>query len=360
MDLQRYNRQIILPNFGEKAQKKLWNASVLVVGAGGLGCPVLQYLATAGVGTLGVVDYDKVEESNLHRQILFEESGIDLLKAEVAKDKLEKLNSNLKVKAYPHPLTLENVFSIIDSYDIVVDCTDNFSIRYLLSDVCYLQKKPLVYGAIYQYQGQVAVFNVEKEDRMTNYRDLFPLPPQPDEIPNCNEAGVIGTLSGMVGTMQANEVIKLITGIGDVLIHKLLLINMLDYHTSIIKYPKSKFNTSPQTQEELKPENYTETCKLVQDTDVKSLRELEDLLKDDQALLIDVRNEDEMPRIQLKKCKSIPLGRLKNEFQELEKYERIIFICQSGIRSQKALEITKAQYPDKKIQQVSGGIKTIL
>ena len=236
MNYDRYNRQIILPNFGTEAQEKLSQAKVLVVGAGGLGCPVLQFLTAAGVGSLGIVDFDTVTISNLQRQILFDESLVGRNKAIAAKEKLQQLNSEIKITAFPEELTSQNAVSLLENYDIAVGCTDNFSSRYLLDDACCSSDKPWVYGAVYQYEGQVSVFNAEKEGTKTNYRDLFPQLPRPGNTPNSNQLGVLGTLTGIIGTLQAQEVIKLITGIGEILAGKLLMFNVLTYQIRIIRY----------------------------------------------------------------------------------------------------------------------------
>jgi adenylyltransferase/sulfurtransferase len=238
MNYDRYNRQIILPNFGTEAQEKLSQAKVLVVGAGGLGCPVLQFLTAAGVGNLGIVDFDTVTISNLQRQILFDESSAGRNKAIAAKEKLQQLNSEITITAFPEKITPQNALNLLENYDIAVGCTDNFQSRYLLNDACCSLDKPLVYGAIYQYEGQVSVFNVEQEGIKTNYRDLFPQLPRPENTPNPNQLGVLGTLTGIIGTLQAQEVIKLITGIGDVLAGKLLMFNILTYQIRIMKYGK--------------------------------------------------------------------------------------------------------------------------
>jgi len=236
MNYDRYNRQIILPNFGTKAQEKLSQAKVLVVGAGGLGCPVLQLIAASGVGNLGIVDFDAVDISNLQRQILFDESSAGCNKAIAAKEKLQQLNSDIKITAFPEKLTKQNALKLLENYDMAVGCTDDFQSRYVLDDTCRLSDKPWVYGAVYQYEGQVSVFNVEKEGTKTTYRDLFPKLPHPENTPDSNQPGVLGTLTGIIGALQAQEVIKLITGIGEVLAGKLLLFNVLDYQIKIIRY----------------------------------------------------------------------------------------------------------------------------
>lgn len=224
-DFLRYNRQVILPEIGEEGQAKLKNAKVLVIGAGGLGCPILQYIATAGVGTIGIVDFDKIEIHNLHRQILYTEDQIGLSKALTAKATIEKLNPLIAVSAFEEKLTSENASKIINEFDIIVDGCDNFTTRYLVNDTCVALGKPLVYGSILGFEGQIAVFNHQGSK---NLRDLFPEPPNPKDVPNCSFNGVLGTLPGMIGTMMAHETLKLIIGLPG-LKNELVLYKTLDW-----------------------------------------------------------------------------------------------------------------------------------
>ena len=224
-DFLRYNRQVILPEIGDEGQAKLKKAKVLVIGAGGLGCPILQYIATAGVGTIGIVDFDKIEIHNLHRQILYTEDQIGLPKALTAKETVKKLNPLIEVQAFEEKLTVENASRIITDFDIVVDGSDNFSTRYLVNDTCVTLAKPLVYGSILGFEGQLAVFNHQGSK---NLRDLFPEPPNPKDVPNCSFNGVLGTLPGMIGTMMAHETLKLIIGLPS-LKNELVLYKTLDW-----------------------------------------------------------------------------------------------------------------------------------
>jgi len=224
-DFLRYNRQVILPEIGDEGQAKLKKAKVLVIGAGGLGCPILQYIATAGVGTIGIVDFDKIEIHNLHRQILYTEDQIGLSKATTAKATIEKLNPLIEVIAFEEKLTNENASRIIADFDIVVDGSDNFSTRYLVNDTCVTLGKTLVYGSILGFEGQIAVFNHQGSK---NLRDLFPEPPNPKDVPNCSFNGVLGTLPGMIGTMMAHETLKLIIGLPS-LKNELVLYKTLDW-----------------------------------------------------------------------------------------------------------------------------------
>ena len=224
-DFLRYNRQVILAERGEEGQAKIKKAKVLVIGAGGLGCPILQYIATAGVGIIGIVDFDTIEIHNLHRQILYTEEQIGLTKAKTAKTTVEKLNPLIKVLAFEEKLTLENAAKIIAEFDIVVDGSDNFKTRYLVNDTCVALNKTLVYGSILGFEGQIAVFNHQGSK---NLRDLFPEPPNPKDVPNCSFNGVLGTLPGMIGTMMAHETLKLIIGLPS-LQNQLVLFKTLDW-----------------------------------------------------------------------------------------------------------------------------------
>lgn len=228
----RYNRQTMLPEIGDEGQAKLKKAKVLIIGAGGLGCPILQYLSTAGVGTIGIVDFDTIEIHNLHRQILYSEENIGQLKAITAKKVLTKLNPLIKVIAFEDKLTLENASKIIQGFDIVVDGSDNFSTRYLVNDTCVKLNKTLVYGSILKFEGQVAVFN---HNGSKNLRDIFPEPPNPKEVPNCNANGVLGTLPGMIGTMMAHETLKIILEL-PALKNELVLFNTLNWNYNKLNF----------------------------------------------------------------------------------------------------------------------------
>jgi adenylyltransferase/sulfurtransferase len=235
MNFERYQRQMLLPELGFAGQQRLLAARVLVIGAGGLGCPVLQYLAAAGVGTIGIIDDDTVSMSNLHRQILYTVADIGRPKAIVAAERLQQMNPDIIIQPFLDRLDIEKALELFPLYDLVVDGSDNFPTRYVVNDICAIVNKPLVYGAISQFEGQVAVFNCPgKTGRSVNYRDLFPHPPAPGEVRSCAEAGVIGVLPGIIGTLQANEVIKLITGIGSPLINQVLIYSALTNKQHII------------------------------------------------------------------------------------------------------------------------------
>jgi molybdopterin/thiamine biosynthesis adenylyltransferase len=231
-DFLRYNRQMMLPEIGDSGQGKLKKARVLVIGAGGLGCPILQYMATAGVGTIGIVDFDIIELHNLHRQILYIEEHVGQSKAITAKSVLETLNPLITVIAFEKKLTIENAAQIIKDFDVIVDGCDNFETRYLVNDICVQLGKSLIFGSILKFEGQMAVFN---HNGNKNLRDLFPEPPNPKDVPNCNLNGVLGTVPGIIGTMMAQETLKLIMDL-PTLENELVLFNSLDWNFNKLKF----------------------------------------------------------------------------------------------------------------------------
>jgi molybdopterin-synthase adenylyltransferase len=231
-DYLRYNRQMMLPEIGDEGQEKLKKAKVLVIGAGGLGCPILQYISTAGVGTIGVVDFDKIEIHNLHRQILYTQDQIGQSKVITAKEALKKMNPLISILAFEEKLTSENAATIIQDFDFIVDGSDNFATRYLVNDTCVALTKPLVYGSILGFEGQLAVFN---HNGSKNLRDLFPEPPHPKDVPNCNLNGVLGTLPGIIGTMMAHETLKLIMDL-PTLKNELVLFSTLNWSFTKLKF----------------------------------------------------------------------------------------------------------------------------
>jgi len=233
----QYSRHLILDKIGEAGQLKLKQAKVLVIGAGGLGCPVLQYLTAAGVGTIGIIDHDVIDQSNLQRQILYTINDVGLYKAKIAAKRLSKLNPFVNFNIYNTKLTQENAITLFNNYDIIVDGSDNFSTRYLTSDAAVITSKPLVYGAIFKFEGQVSVFNYLGS---ATYRCLYPTPPRPEDAPNCSEIGVLGVLPGIIGSFQANETIKIICGLGAVLSNKLLLFNALNMSQQILGFEKDE------------------------------------------------------------------------------------------------------------------------
>lgn len=255
--MNRYDRHIKLEEVGESGQQKLTAAKVLVVGAGGLGCPALQYLAAAGVGTIGIVDADFVNESNLQRQVLYRTSDVGKPKAECAAYRLKAMNPQINIKPIVDFVTPKNAIQNVENFDIVVDGTDQIHTRYLLDDTCVLLNKPLVYGAIHKFEGQVSVFNYQSGP---TYRDLFPTPPKLGSVPTCSEVGVLGVLPGLIGTAQANEVLKIIIGYGEILAGKLWLFSAKTNESQKIEFTTAKHNDRPTTKEELEQRDYISFC----------------------------------------------------------------------------------------------------
>ena len=343
-DLLRYSCQIALPGFGESSQERLQKARVLVVGAGGLGCPAAQYLAATGIGTLGIADFDTVSIGNLHRQVLFTPEEVGLKKAVVACEKLQKQNPSIKLVPHELKVTAENILDLLQHYDVVLDGTDNFDTKYLLNDACVLAGKPLVYGAIYQYEGQVAVWNVLNEDgsRSPNYRDVFP-EVDASQVPNCAEGGVIPTLAGMIGCMQANEVIKLITQTGEVLAGKLLLLDAQSMRSRIIKVgkvSKVSINELPETEE----------------VPILTVPELKQGIEAGQFELVDVRSIEERAVFHIG-GQHVPLDQLGQENFGQQTDKVLVFYCASGKRSGEAVKRVKKQYPDLQVYSLEGGMK---
>jgi len=362
LNLERYDRQIKLQGFGIEAQEKLASAKVLVIGAGGLGCPVLQYLTAAGVGNIGIVDDDRVSPSNLHRQILYTTNDIAKLKTEAAFERLNAMNPEVKIDMISERITIKNAVQILSDYNMIIDCTDNFPTRYLLDDACRILKKPLIFGAIYQYEGQVAVFNVpDKEGSATHYRNLFPQPPKPDEVPDCNDAGVLGVLPGIIGTILATEAIKLITGIGEPLINRLMTINVLDYQTAIFEIPAEnlKDQNFPSTITEFEKMNYELHCGI----DLKGITnmsalEFNKIAELPDTIVIDVREPDESPKLEIPYL-SIPLSQLKENSKQI-KQKNVILVCQSGKRSLAGAQVlNEILGSDYNISHLEGGINQL-
>src|SRR4030095_14593402 len=355
---ERYQRQIIL--FGEEGQLKLLKAKVLVIGAGGLGCPVLQYLVAAGVGTIGIVDDDVVTLNNLHRQVLYSVNEIGLSKAETAAQVLRELNPEITIISYNERLTTQNALSIIDEFEIVIDGTDNFSTRYMINDACVLSGKPLVYGAISQYEGQIAVFNSRKymDDEAVNYRDIFPSPPKEDEVLNCADAGVLGVLPGIIGTMMANETIKLITGIGEPLANHLLTYNALNNQVYLFTIPAGKETRSmiPKDEAEFLKTDYILLCSSsLSDVEI-DIHAFNSLIENGSADVIDVREPNEIPAVNEFSNIKIPLAQLADS-SGLVKSDTVITFCQTGRRSLQAAKILSGIFGNtKKIYSLRGGI----
>lgn len=346
-ELQRYNRQMLMPEFGFDGQEKLKNAKVLVIGCGGLGSPILLYLTAAGVGTLGIVENDKIDLSNLQRQILYKTSAVGLAKISETVNRLKELNPLVKIKQYPTLLVAGNALEIIKEYDIVIDGTDNFPTRYLVNDACVMLNKPFVYGAIHRFEGQIAVFNHQNS---ATYRDLFPTPPPPEQAPNCAEAGVLGVLPGIIGSMQALEAIKVITNIGEPLSGKLLVLDTLSMQSRIIRIPKI-----PETPTITQLIDYELFCglKSVNEITFEALQTLNDYQ------LIDVR---ELHEYEAKNIggELMPLSKLEKYLPKISRDKTVVIHCQSGIRSQKAIKILQENFGFTNLVNLTGGINKIL
>ena len=361
-ELHRYSRQILLPSFGEEAQQKLKNSSVLVIGAGGLGTPALQYLIAAGVGRMGIVDFDRVDISNLQRQVLFSTHDVGRSKAEVAAKKLKELNPLSNIEHFNTHLSATNAQAILSTFDLVIDGSDNLPTRYLVNDACVLLNKPLVYGAIFQFEGQVSVFNQLLDDgtRGPNYRDLFPEPPPPEMVPSCSEGGVLGVLPGIIGSMMANEAIKIIAGIGNTLQGRLVLFNSLDFTTRIVNVRKSK--TNPLNGENptifalidyeafCNPSKPTSTLKEIEPATLKQWMDSGKAFQ-----LIDVRESQEVKLVRLNSL-HIPLMHIDQELDVIQKEIPVVLYCKGGSRSAKAIQKLESLYQLKNLYNLKGGI----
>lgn len=355
----RYQRQVSLKEFGKSAQQKLLAAKVFIAGAGGLGCPALLYLAAAGIGTIGFADDDVVSLSNLHRQILFSTEDIGTPKVVVAEKKLRQLNPDINIISYPVKLTSENVLNIIKEYDVIIDGTDNFAAKYLLNDACVLLDKPLIYGAVSKFEGQVAILNVrDKKSIKCNYRDMFPQPPL-DEIPNCSEDGVLGVVTGIIGTMQATEAIKLISGVGVPLINRLMIYNSLNAETYTIGLSENKDAYSlPLNEDEFLEMNYDWLCETIQNVEIIDAVRFTQMLAENNVAFIDVRENHEKPPVDFHHTK-IPLSQFKNEWKNIEE-NKIVLFCQTGKRSLKAAQILlNADGKTRKVYSLKNGILSL-
>ena len=348
MDQNRYQRQLQLPGFGSEGQQKLTDAKVLVIGAGGLGVPVLQYLAAMGVGTLGIVDADKVSLSNLHRQVIYTSADVGQLKVACCMDKLKAQNQDIRFRAYPVFLSADNALDIVQDYDLVVDATDNFNARYLINDACVILNKPFVYGALQQFEGHVSVFNYQ--DGPT-YRCLYPNPPSEGQIPDCNTAGVLGIVPGLIGSYQALETVKIITGIGRPLSGMLQVFDFLNNSQYQIKLTAKPENL--QIRQLHVPET-TEACPAAESV---SAVELLDWIRGKKPFqLIDVREVHEFQSGHLETSFSLPLSRLNGKLPDLAKEQPWVILCQQGGRSRKAVQYLREKEPQLSLLNLEGGI----
>jgi len=359
-EVKRYSRHLIMPEVGMEGQKKLKQGSVLCVGAGGLGSPLAFYLAAAGVGRMGIVDFDVVDFSNLQRQILHTTKDVGRPKLESAREKLEALNPNVRVETHETRLTSDNALELFESYDIIADGTDNFPTRYLVNDACVLTGKPNVYGSIFRFEGQASVFATSDGPC---YRCLYPEPPPPGLVPSCAEGGVLGILPGLVGLIQATEVIKLILGKGESLAGRLLLFDALGMKFRELKLRKNPkcpvCGENPSIRELI---DYEEFCGIgqevqeptgIEEVTAKELKEELDQGKD--IFILDVRNPVEYEICRIVGSHLIPLDELLNRLHELDSARDIVAHCRSGARSAQAIEILR-EAGFRKLRNLKGGV----
>lgn len=361
-EILRYSRHLLIPEVGLDGQRKLKNSSALVIGTGGLGSPVALYLAAAGVGRIGLVDYDVVDSSNLQRQVIHGTSTIGKLKVESAKAKLLDLNPDIQIDVYNEPYTSENALRIAKDYDIILDGTDNFPTRYLTNDVAVFLGKPNIYASIFRFDGQVSVFYAKEGPC---YRCLFPEPPPPGLVPSCAEGGVLGVLPGTIGTLQATEAIKVLLGIGEPLIGKLLLYNALDMTFDFVKLKKNPNCRVCGPNADIKELiDYEEFCGVPShdhedDSAVSSLditaAELSERVKTNHLKLLDVREPHELKISAMPNAVNIPLGQLAGRLSELNSADDMVVLCKSGSRSMRALELLSSA-GFKKVKNLKGGI----
>lgn len=363
-ELKRYNRHIIIPEFGVTGQENLKKSSVLVVGTGGLGAPVLQYLTAAGIGRIGIIDFDIVEESNLQRQVLFTVDDVGVPKVDVAKKRLEKLNPYITIETYHQKLTSENALDIISKYDIVADGTDNFPARYLVNDACVKLGKTNVYASIFRFEGQLSVFNYKDNtgEYGPNFRDIYPSPPPPDLIPNCAEGGVIGVLPGIIGSMQANEVIKIASGVGDPLSGKIFILDTKTFVTRTFKIKKSpgnKYRTEyAEDIELLDYEVFCGTKKSILNNEVKtiSVEQLHEMITNTEDFqLIDVREVHEYNTANIN-GELIPKDQIHLNLSKIKKDKKVIIHCRSGRRSADVIEYLQKNHGYTNLYNLTGGI----
>jgi adenylyltransferase/sulfurtransferase len=353
-ELQRYSRHLTLPEFGREGQEKLKDASVLLVGAGGLGSPAATYLAAAGIGRIGLVDFDRVEASNLQRQILYGTSDVGRPKLEVAQERLSDLNPHVEVETHDLRLTSDNALDVIDDYDVVADGTDNFPTRYLVNDACVMTGTPNVYASIFRFEGQVSVFAT---DDGPCYRCLYEEPPPPGLVPSCAEGGVLGILPGFIGTLQATEVIKLVAGIGEPLVGRLLMADALEMNFRTLKVQKNPecpvCGDNP-TQTELidyeafcgipSDDSSTNGTSDVNDTPEISVQAFKDRRdRGDAPFLLDVRKPHEAEIADIGADQLIPVDELESRLDELqvEPGDEVVIHCRSGGRSAKATDLLR-------------------
>jgi molybdopterin/thiamine biosynthesis adenylyltransferase/rhodanese-related sulfurtransferase len=360
-EILRYSRHLIMPEVGMAGQEKLKKSSVLLIGAGGLGSPLALYLSAAGVGRLGLVDFDVVDQTNLHRQVIHSTKSVGKYKVDSAKARIEEINPNVVVETYKEPVTRDNILKILANYDLVIDGTDNFPTRYLVNDAAVMLNKPNIYGSIFRFDGQVTVF---KPKEGPCYRCLYPEPPPPGMVPSCAEGGVLGILPGTVGLIQATEAVKLIIGAGKPLVGRLLLYNALDMSFRELKIrrdPNCPMCGDHATIKELI--DYEQFCGVGRgneeatpaagaEIDVHTLKEWMDQKK--KFVLLDVREPNEYEIANLG-GKLIPLGSLAGSINQLDSADEIVVHCKMGGRSAKAQAVLN-KFGFKKVHNLAGGI----
>ncbi len=347
-EVRRYSRHIIIPEVGMDGQKRMKNARVLVVGAGGLGSPALLYLAAAGIGTLGIIEFDEVDESNLQRQVIHGQSDIGRPKGESARDSVREINPYVNVVLHPDRLDEENAFEIFGQYDLIVDGTDNFATRYLVNDAAVILGKPYVWGSIYRFEGQASVFWAEHGP---NYRDLYPEPPPPGMVPSCAEGGVLGVLCASIGAIMGTEAIKLITGIGEPLIGRLMVYDALE-----MSYRTLKIRKDPAGELPTELIDYEAFCGAISDDAADaakgstiSVRDLEKMLDERESgdanfVLVDVREPNEWDISRIPGAELIPKGEflMGDALSKLPQDKQTVIYCKSGVRSAEVLALVKS------------------
>ncbi len=357
-EVERYSRQLVLPEIGQKGQQRLKESRVVLIGAGGLGIPASVYLAAAGVGTIGIVDDDTVEKSNLHRQTIYTEGDVGKAKAQVAGEKLRAVNPYVKVVPHETKLASANALELLREYDIVVDCTDNFPARYLINDACVFLKKPDVYASIFRFDGQASVFDASNGPC---YRCLFPEPPPADSVQDCAVAGVLGVLPGIMGGIQAAQAINLLVGNGKSLVGRLLLFNATDMSFSELRIAKNTrcpvCGRDPSVTELIDYEEFCGTKPKESEVDEVSPVELKKMLNSrGQVVLLDVREPFEYEVSHIEGSKLIPLGELERRLGELNRNDEMVVYCHVGVRSARAVELLDSR-GFKHARNLKGGIR---
>ena len=359
---ERYKRHLTLKEIGFEGQLKLKNSSVICIGAGGLGSSVLLYLAAAGIGRIGIVDNDQVDKSNLQRQIIHETNTVGNLKIDSARERIQRFNPNISVATFNERISSKNVFDIIKGFDIICDCSDNFGTRYLINDACLILDKPLVFGSVQGFEGQISVFNLNEDS--PNLRDLLPESPSKKNIPSCKEFGVIGVSTGLIGVLQVNEIVKIILKKGDILDGKIMIFNLLNMNIKTLNLKADKLNKTIKNLYQF--EDFYKDIECQDNIKINKInaKEFETLYKSKfkKILLLDVRENEEFNKCSIKGSISIPLHNLEKEshleFIKQESLDKEVFtLCQLGKRSEKASKILmKFKIPSKSIE---GGIKKI-